>query len=824
MKSKFLFIFALCSYVIGANAIPAKPVKKTMQTIDGKSIVVTLRGDEHFSYYTDEGGMPFLSNAEGKLERVTLDYVSETWTERKTLNLEKSHTRRARSISPRRIGESGVTTGKHRGLVILMQFTDVQFVTPNPKETFNRFFNEIGYSDNGMSGSVKDYFLSQSYGMLDIDFDVVGPFTTKYEMAYYGAPSEYSNDVNPAGMVAEGVDAASKEVNFSNYDWDNDGNVDQVFVVYAGYNQAQGADANTIWPHEWSLAAAGLTRTYNRKTINTYGCSSELMGNGRSYKGILDGIGTACHEFSHCLGLPDMYDTSEGNRNFGMNTWDVMDQGSYNNSSRTPAGYTSYERIFSGWMEPTEITSMTRINDMKPLATTPEAYILYNDANKNEYYLLENRQPVGFDAGLYGHGLLILHVDYHAGSWSSNSVNTSADHQRMTIIPADGRTEGGTSSLAGDPWPGTSGNTALTNYTTPAATLYNSNVDGTKLMSKPIDNISENTANNTVSFVVCRPELPVPSPDNGTEKAGEVAFTVSWPAVNGAVGYELELTEMGRASENPSEALEHEFDFAGCVSKTVGFSDISSKLSTYGLSGWTGSKLFTTPNKLRIGTSTTTGYIRTPTWYVPQSTEITVVMGAAPATAGATVKGTLQLAYGNSGEQATFENASFEVSADGRQVFHFTVRKDLFYLTISPDKWMYLNYFAIYDGTWTAEQLGITDGGSAKAYAPRLANTTITTYTTSTNSYTFANLNSMSRYIYRVRALGEEGTYSAWSEEKTFEFSPAGIAQMSMDGDNGITQVYDAQGRLVPHSSSLPLGKGIFIVKQNGKTRKVVNP
>ena len=827
MKSRFLLIFALLAFTLTVNAIPAKPVKTTLFTTDGTSVEVTLCGDEHFSFYKDDAGLPYIRNAKGRLEKVTHQFVSDNWKEKTTSNLERAGIRRSRALSPRRLGESGVTTGKHHGLVILMQFTDVKFVTPDPKATFNRFFNEVGYRDNGMSGSVKDYFLSQSYGQLEIDFDIVGPFTTKYEMAYYGAPEGNSNDTNPAGMVAEGIDAASKEVNFSDYDWDNDGEVDQVFVVYAGYNQAQGADANTIWPHEWTLAAANLTRVYNKKTINTYGCSSELMGNGRYATGILDGIGTACHEFSHCLGLPDMYDTSS-NGNFGMGPWDIMDQGSYNNNARTPAGYTSYEKIFSGWMEAKEINTMTRINDMKPLASSPEAYILYNDANKNEYYLLENRQPVGFDAGLYGHGLLILHVDYNQPSWKTNNVNTDPSHQRMTIFPADGILQNTNNSLAGDPWPGNSGNTALTNYTEPAAILYNDNVDGRKFMSKPIDNITENTANQTVSFVLCRPELDVPSPDNGTEKTGEVAFTVTWPAVKDAQSYELELTEIGKASDDPKDALVREYDFSACVSKTVGFSDISTKLSSYGLSGWTGSKLFTTPNKLRLGTSTTTGYVRTPTWPVPESTEMTVVIGVAPGTAGTTVKGVLQLAYGNSGEAATIENVSFETSADGKLVFNFTIRKDLFYITITPDKWMFLNYFAIYDGTWSAEQLGIENNGNAKAFAPRLANT-ITKHNTTTNSYTFSNLKSTSRYIYRVRALGEEGNFSNWSEEKTFVFSSAGIDMVknSPIGD-GITRVYDMQGRLVysEPTSSFDINhvrsQGILVVKQNGAAQKYV--
>ncbi|MBO5603529.1 MAG: M6 family metalloprotease domain-containing protein, partial [Prevotella sp.] len=521
MKTRLLLILSLFLFVsVAVQAVPAKRVKKTVKLDNGKTVELTLSGDEHFSFFTDEDGTPYRLSMNGKYERMTTMEVDSIWTKRKAerLGLSSSAQSTKRNMPKRRAGKpSSVTTGKHRGLVILMQFQDEKFVTDNPKATFNRFFNEVGYSDGGNAGSVQDYFKKQSYGQLEIDFDVVGPFTTKYNMEYYGAPTYddqgnvTANDVNPVGMISEAVDAASAEVDFSNYDWDNDGEVDQVFVVYAGYNQAQGADANTIWPHEWSLAAGGLTKKYNGKTINTYGCSSELRGNGKSYTGQMDGIGTACHEFSHCLGLPDMYDTSSNGSNFGMGPWDVMDQGSYNDNSHTPAGYTSYERMFAGWLTPTEIKTQTRVSGMKPLATDPEAYILYNDNNRNEYYLLENRQPVEFDKGLSGHGLLILHVDYNEDAWTSNTVNNVTTRQRVTIIPADNRLS--VYNLGGDPWPGTSGNTLLTNYTTPAATLYNNNTDGTKFMSKNIDNITENTSDNTMSFVVCRPDMGVPSPD-----------------------------------------------------------------------------------------------------------------------------------------------------------------------------------------------------------------------------------------------------------------------------------------------------------------------
>lgn len=815
MKTKLLLTLAAWMFASAAVlAVPAKRVTKTVRLDNGTTVELTLRGDEHFSFYTDASGNPYKKTMKGKYERLTTKEVDSLWTLRKSERMQLSPTTSStrRNMPIRRAGiPSSVTTGKQRGLVILMQFTDQKFVTENPQTTFKRFFNESGYTDGGNAGSVKDYFLRQSYGKLEIDFDVVGPYTTQYRMAYYGGITESSNDARPALMVAEAVDAAKNDVDFSNYDWNGDGEVDQVFVVYAGYNQAQGADEATIWPHEWSLNAGGYPRKYNGKTINTYGCSSELMGNGVNNTGVLDGIGTACHEFSHCLGLPDMYDTSSNGSNFGMGDWDVMCSGSYNDDSHTPAGFTSYERMFSSWLTPTEIKNMTRINGMKPLASDAEAYILYNEKNRNEYYMLENRQPVGFDRGLPGHGLLIVHVEYNQDAWTSNTVNNNASRQRMTIIPADNQLYPTNSNMAGDPWPGTTGNTALTNFTSPAATLYSANVDGTLFMSKNIDNITENTSNHTVSFVVCRPEMDVPTPDDGTEVSGASSFTVEWPAVSGAIGYELELTKIGGVPTNPTEALEREYNFDKCKTASAGFSDIGTKMSNYGLSGWTGEKLYTTPNKLRFGTSTSIGYLRTATWQVPESTDMTIVMGADVFKAGTPVKGTLIVKYGNSGESASTEEVAFEVTGDNKLVFHFNIKKELFWIEIHPNAQMYLNYLAVYNGTWTAEQLGYASS-AAKPFGPLYANET-TYYSTSTNSYTFENLNTTSRYVYRVRAKGDENIYSQWSSEKTFTFSTTGIQLMPAEAtESRPDAIYDLNGRYVG-SDLNALQKGIYIFR-----------
>jgi hypothetical protein len=462
--------------------------------------------------------------------------------------------------------------------------------------------------------------------------------------------------------------------------------------------------------------------------------------------------------------------------------------------------------MFAGWLTPTELKGdMTRISGMKALVDAPEAYILYNEGNKNEYYLLENRQQKGFDAGLYGHGLLVVHVDYNADAWASNVVNTSSARQRMTIVPADNELKVTLKGLAGDPFPGIANNTSLTNYTTPAAAVYNANTDGSYLMNKPIDSITE-SEDGLISFVALRPEVPVPNVDEATAEEGEGSFTISWPAVDGATGYEFELSEFGVAPTDPKDALVREYDFAGTVTKSVGFNDISGKLGEYGLAGWSGESLYTSPDKLRIGTSKSNGSVKTPTWATPQSTDMTIVMGTSMVKGVSKVEGTLKVAYGNEGDKPTYETAGFEITEDGQYVFHFNIRKDLFWLEIHPEARINLNYLAIYDGEWTAEQLGIAK--ARKAAATRGATASI--FTTETNSITLTDLNTSSRYTYRIRTVGEEGFYSLWSEEKSFQFSTSGISNIIMNENSASHRIYDLNGRYVGTDAN-GLRKGVYI-------------
>ena len=484
----------LCYFcALTALAVPAKRERCTLTLSDGTAIEATWMGDEFMHFYRTDEGKYLQCDDKGIAHFVQQDILQKHW---KAKTYKRQAARAKRNISSRKKAK-GAMTGSKRGLVILVQFQDVKFHFTN--NTFQHLFNEEGYTDNINKGSVHDYFLDASYGQFDFSFDVVGPITMKDSLYRYGKNNVYGDDIHPAVRVAEAVNMIDNIVDFSQYDWDKDGEVEQIFLIHAGYDEAQSMTPNDIWSHAWTLTEAleeddgdGPVEV-DGVIIDSYATSAELRGRSGFN---LTGIGTACHEFSHCFGLPDFYDT-EGN-NFGMSTWSLMDYGEYNGNGGTPVGFTSYERMFCGWLEPTELINPVAVQNMPALTSEPVAYLLRNSGNADEYYLFENRQKENWDQYIGGHGLLVLHVDYDETAWQENTVNTIRSHQRMTIIPADNILY--TRTLAGDPYPGTSGNTELSDDSTPAASLFNKNAEGDYLMHHSITEISE-SSDGLISFI-----------------------------------------------------------------------------------------------------------------------------------------------------------------------------------------------------------------------------------------------------------------------------------------------------------------------------------
>ncbi len=393
--------------------------------------------------------------------------------------------------------------GEKKGLIILVEFQDRKFIVPQPATLFHDIANVKGYDKGRYRGSVRDYFNAQSNGKLDLTFDVVGPVTMPQKLQYYGS-NTITRDAKVGEMIVSACQMVDESVNFADYDWNNDGEAELVFVVYAGYGENVSSDQNTIWPKQSTLEKTlyGKSITVDGTVVNTFACSCELNGSSGNEA---TGIGAICHEFSHCFGLADLYD--KYGLTFGMGTWDLMDTGMYNDNGFCPAGYTAFEKWYSGWMELTELDSPQEITGMRPLSEGGEAFIIYNDAHRDEYYILENRQKTGWDACLEGNGLLVTHIDYDKNEWRYNSVNSDETHPRYIAVPADNRRDDET--CAGDAYP-FGGNDRLTDDSTPAAKLYNANTDGRKFLGKPITDIRQNP-DGTVSFRFMNPPASITS-------------------------------------------------------------------------------------------------------------------------------------------------------------------------------------------------------------------------------------------------------------------------------------------------------------------------
>ncbi|MGM9714475.1 MAG: M6 family metalloprotease domain-containing protein [Prevotella sp.] len=495
------FLFAASSF-----AIPAKPGQwRTLRLADGTEVRAELTGDEFCHYWRAADGTAYVATAEqGVYMKADREAVEANAV---ALRSKANAIRQTRAAE----GDTEKFTGKKRGLIILVEFVGKDeipaktFSRSDAQAYYDRVANEKGFNDPevGFKSSVYDYFYAQSDGKFEFNFDVVGPFTLPNTYRTYGAnDGGYgTNEANIGKLIYDACRYADKkgDVDFTKYDWDGDGVVDQVFVLYAGQGENTCPDdLYLIWPQEGTLGSIGMDQKpfeMDGVTVKSFACSCELGEGGR-----LDGIGTICHEFSHCFGLPDMYDkgTAFGatELHYGTYVWDLMNMGNYLDNGYQPAGYTAYERAFCGWKTLTELNETTDVTDMKPLSEGGDAYIIYNDGNRNEYYIIENRQKTGCDGGLYAAGMMISHVNYSAEAWAANDVNTTKE--RCGIIAADNSWTRTENDVKGDLYP-FNGNNALTATTTPAATVVNENKDGSLFMRKDITDITQN-ADGTMSF------------------------------------------------------------------------------------------------------------------------------------------------------------------------------------------------------------------------------------------------------------------------------------------------------------------------------------
>ncbi len=521
MNSLAKIIICCCGLAaVGAclYAAPAKPGIITITQPDGSTLDVRLSGDEHFSTMTTLDGQ-FLQQDETGFYRI----VSQA-----------NMTKVRKPVSKVNILDGSVpTTGELHGLVILAEYADYRFNLENPQEQFYRQLNEADYSEGGATGSARDYFVDQSNGRFSPRFEVVGPVTLSHNMDYYGSDNP-TMDVRKGEMIAEACRLADTEkgVNFADYDNNGDGKADLVYVVYAGYAQSNGASSNTIWPHMWFLSEEKIDLTLDGVKIDRYACSSEL----EDLDGVrIAGIGTFCHEFSHTLGLPDLYATGGSVPSITMGSWDVLDVGCYNNGSKTPAGFSSYEKSVLGWLVSDELVETSTDVELPVLSVSNKAYKITSSANENEYYLLENRSKSNrWDKYLDGEGMLVIHVNYDKAAWENNEVNNDPNNLRVHLIPANNNFQASTDGSS-IPFPGTKNVSTFSDSTDPSATFS----DGT-LMGRPLTNIAQRE-DGVVTFdfnqKVEAPTLLSPSDVTAT------SFVANWNPVEGAKYYSVMITD-----------------------------------------------------------------------------------------------------------------------------------------------------------------------------------------------------------------------------------------------------------------------------------------
>lgn len=370
--------------------------------------------------------------------------------------------------------------GDKRQLVVMAAFKDQAFKGNELQtlEQWNKIFNASNYSEESFFGSVHDYFYDQSYGQFRLTFDLfymVVDNMIKYKSTYY-------NDENTKYLVQDIMAVLKDRVDdWAPYDWDGDGYVDQLLIIYSGKGQNDGGGSNTIWAHQMWLSVHSncepITVYSNGKEyiVDKYCCAPEL-----DRKSNYGSFGTICHEYSHCFGLPDFY---YGGTSY-LNTWDIMDSGNFIGNGFIPCGYSAFERIFMGWMSPLELITDTVLYGISALVDKPQAYIIRNEGHPDEYYILENRQKTGWDSGLPGSGIIVSHVDYDEQFFLKGRPNDS-ERQRYSIFPANNKRVANDRNVTGWAYP-YEGNNELTNTSTPAATLFYANTDSTFLMSKPI--------------------------------------------------------------------------------------------------------------------------------------------------------------------------------------------------------------------------------------------------------------------------------------------------------------------------------------------------
>ena len=840
MKKTLLFIvlafLAISLYAVPADRTPfiVKQSDGTMltlvlngdeamhfyTTLDGKHVVKEVNGDYCYATFTQDGGFVSTgvvahnadkrSNEENEMLS-TIDYeaIKENISEAHALLSAEYRN----SVATRASSASILAKGEVLVPVLLVEFSDVKFSFNKDsvddllnKDNYKYNFKPVGLEDRWVEGygSARDYFIAQSDSIFRPKFVVTDIVTLPHPMAYYGKNinGKEGKDQNPQGMIRDGLELANDKIDFSQFDNDKNGEVEFVYCIYAGYSEAfQEVESEAIWPHQWKISSDKKAKPMvDNVYCDVYACSSELYLNKKletDYGKWLAGIGTICHEFSHCLGLHDVYDVSGESGIWGMDEWDLMDRGNHVAGGYIPVGYNSYQKDVCGWKK-LEVLDKKGHYSMLPQSQGGKGYKIVNDANNNEYFILENRKREGWDQTIPCEGgMMIIHVDYNADAWSKNEINVTANHPRFQIVPADNElltyinADTFYESMAKDLWPGTTRNTEFTNTSIPAAKVYKGD-----FLNKPVTNIKYENYVASFDFlggVIATPEI-MPATDIQPN-----SFVANWNVAENALEYVVELyrlTDAVNGNGDTKELLEE--NFINCNKSATPIQDyLDEYMST---SGWSGNAVYSENGMLRIGAYNTAGYLTTPLLEI--SGDVVLRFDVKRNNNDASVKLTAEV-Y----DAADNVIATKEVTAEGTAEVRCEI-DGYFYVRFSTDSEAAVKR-ALIDNVVIAEVLPFN-------------RELMESVTTSNNSYKFENLSS-GKYAYRVKGIDEEGE-SEYSEYADLILGTDSVVEVA-GAENGLIEIFTLDGVMIycGRTEQKPnLSRGIYIIKSDNDVKKIL--
>ena len=829
---RFICIMLFAAIAGIANANIAWPGLLTYTQPDGSVLEYKIQGDEYcHAFFTTDGVMITESdnqmcyasrNSEGRIVSTGMlahNAERRTPAEKATVATLMANTdfsaiyKSVKKARPKKLIniDNFPTIGELHGLILLVNFNDVQMREEHTNDVFSRRMNEEGCTVFDCQGSARDYFVDQSFGQFLPTFDVVGPIDLDESYSYYGQNDWYENDMNAYQMIVEACTKAHDDFNvdFSKYDYDKDGYVDFVYVIYAGYAESYGASKFTIWPHASNLSNFDANITLDGKIVDRYACSQELKNTSGD---TMEGIGTFCHEFGHVLGLADVYNVAR-TTDVQLGQWDVMDQGNYNNDSKTPCGYSGYERASLRWMQYTDLEEPARRLELPELSKNKFIYRIKTHKD-NEFFVLENRQQTGWDAYLPGHGMLVFHIDFYHDLWVKNQVNCNS-FPLYDLVEASGF-QGYNSP--GDPFPGFYNITTLADYTYPSMMLH----DGLPA-DRGLTHIAETGDLITFDFRHDRLKTPqVTGPSNITSHS----FDLAWNEVFDAITYRVNLTEVYPEGEK-IEAFDEDFALMKLGEYPNSDYDDTGKVLDYytHVPGWTGLNVYQCGGWAKVGSYNLSGTLTTPA--VEAAEALTVVVAARGYT-GKTTPFTISLLDPETGE--AYDSKSFTCKkAQQDFIVHFEAVKEGSKVSIATDnERLFVDRIRVLYGNVPDDE--VWTHGLTKFVFDNIETTQYTvdglkaerTYTVNVQALCDEEeLTSLPTEEFTVTTLEKTGVDMNGAEEAALLISGRTISLVNGNGKD-LLRIYRADGTTAAATAtSATLAPGIYIARYKSTVKKL---